>query len=89
MAQDDELEDEEEGAVEVTSRSRMGGFVAGVAVGALLGATLALLFAPDEGGATRRRIKRKIDKVRDVAGDELESLGRRAKREIRKRIDAI
>ena len=93
MARDDEAEivtdDEDEGEGEVVTRSRFGGFAAGLAVGALVGAAVALLFAPDEGSVTRRRLKRKIDRVKDVAGEELESLGRRAKREIRKRIDSV
>ncbi|PYO50403.1 MAG: hypothetical protein DMD72_02535 [Gemmatimonadetes bacterium] len=45
----------------------MGLFTAGIAVGAILGAAVTLLFAPASGGETRHRIARR---VRNVRGEE-------------------
>src|SRR5205814_6579733 len=47
--------------------NNIGLFTAGIAVGAFLGAAVALLFAPASGGETRHRIVRR---VRNVRGDE-------------------
>jgi len=41
-------------------------FAAGVAIGAILGAAMALLFAPVSGGETRHRIARR---VRNIGGE--------------------
>jgi hypothetical protein len=47
--------------------NNIGLFTAGIAVGAILGAAIALLFAPASGGETRHRIARR---VRNSRGDE-------------------
>src|SRR5207302_2535143 len=47
--------------------NNIGLFTAGVAVGAILGAAVALLFAPASGGETRHRIARR---VKHVGGEE-------------------
>jgi hypothetical protein len=47
--------------------NNIGLFTAGIAVGAILGAAVALLFAPASGGETRHRIARR---VRNVRGEE-------------------
>src|SRR5881394_4220684 len=47
--------------------NNIGLFTAGIAVGAILGAAVALLFAPASGGETRHRIARR---VRHPGGDE-------------------
>lgn len=47
--------------------NNIGLFTAGIAVGAILGAAVALLFAPASGGETRHRIVRR---VRNIRGDE-------------------
>jgi hypothetical protein len=47
--------------------NNIGLFTAGIAVGAILGATVALLWAPASGGETRHRIARQ---VRSLGGDD-------------------
>ena len=44
--------------------NNIGLFAAGIAVGAILGAAAALLFAPASGGETRHRIARRVRNVR-------------------------
>jgi gas vesicle protein len=53
--------------------NNIGLFTAGIAVGAILGAAVALLFAPASGGETRHRIARRVRNVRgeDDIWDEL------------------
>ncbi len=48
---------------------RIGRFLAGLLYGALVGAGLALLFAPDSGAGTQRRIQEWVQEVR-TAGEE-------------------
>lgn len=49
-------------------------FVAGLALGAIIGASVALLAAPESGRRTRRKIKRAADDIRSGASDRLEDL---------------
>jgi hypothetical protein len=53
--------------------NNIGLFTAGIALGAILGATVALLWAPASGGETRDRIGRRVRKLRgnDDIWDEL------------------
>ncbi|MBA2688342.1 MAG: YtxH domain-containing protein [Gemmatimonadaceae bacterium] len=62
---------------------QIGTFVAGLGIGAAVGAAVALLWAPGSGEDTRGRIRRKFSR----AGDESlwESLGRELKRAAAKR----
>lgn len=62
-----------------------GGFAAGLLVGALLGAAVALLFAPDRGSRTRGRLGRRLRRLRDDAAEELEDRGGRARRDLARR----
>jgi gas vesicle protein len=48
---------------------RIGQFLAGVVYGALVGAGLALLFAPESGAETQRRIQEWVQEIR-TAGEE-------------------
>jgi gas vesicle protein len=49
-------------------------FVAGVLLGAVIGASLALLAAPQSGKKTRRRLLRAVSSAREVAGDRWDDL---------------
>lgn len=81
-----ELDDDEDG----TDWGRIGAFGAGIALGALIGAGAALLFAPQSGPELRRDIvlrarTAKLD-ARDAwddLGDQLSMLRRAARRKIR------
>ena len=86
---DDDLDEDTEAEAEAPAKGRGGSFAAGIAIGALLGAAVALLLAPASGSVTRKRLGRKLEHAKELAGDELESLSRRAKREIRRRVDAV
>lgn len=57
--------DEESGAVT---------FVAGLLLGAVVGASLALLTAPQSGRKTRRRLVRAVSTARESAGNRWDSL---------------
>ena len=55
-------------------------FLAGVALGAVVGAGIALLFAPHSGRSTRRRIARTGRHVADRGHDAWDGLGREFRR---------
>ena len=61
------------------------GFVSGLILGALIGAGIALLVAPEKGAVTRKRLKRKLRELTDDAEEGMEDWSRRAKRELRHR----
>jgi hypothetical protein len=63
----------------------IGGFIAGVMLGAVVGAGIALLFAPARGDRLRRRLGKSGRALRERARDELEDAARRARREIARR----
>ena len=54
---------------------RITGAVSGFAIGALIGAGLALLFAPAPGSDTRRRLGSTAKKLRDEVGDVVNRTG--------------
>jgi hypothetical protein len=66
-------------------RRATGGFAAGLLIGALLGASLALLYAPERGSRTRHELRRRLRQLREEAGAELERAGGGARRELRRR----
>ncbi len=86
---DDRDEDEEEEEIvdefmEGEGTSGIVGFIGGLFLGALIGAGVALLVAPERGDVTRRRLRKR---VRDVSEDAREQLGDwrgDAERELRK-----
>lgn len=57
------------------SDSRSGGFLSGLLLGAVIGAGVALLFAPESGEATRRKLSKRLQALRAKAGDGAEQLG--------------
>lgn len=63
----------------------LAGFVTGILVGALVGAGVALLFAPAKGDRMRRRLGKHARALRQRARDELEDAARLARREIARR----
>jgi gas vesicle protein len=73
----------------------VGTLVTGLAVGLVVGASVALLFSPDAGAGNRRALRRKLRRMRarghdawDDLGDELRSARRRWKRHRRVDTDA-
>jgi gas vesicle protein len=66
---DDDFRDEPEETAHGTRN-----FLAGLAVGALIGAGFALLYAPDRGTRTRRKLGRKMRRLRDRSGDSVRDL---------------
>ena len=86
MSRDRETSAEREIALEIEGGGRKGSFAAGVAVGVLLGAAVALLFAPERGSLTREKLRRRLEDVREYAEDEFDDLRKRARKELRRRI---
>lgn len=80
---DDEMED-----VDLEDRaegSRAGvGFLAGLVLGALLGAGAALLLAPERGEVTRGRIQRRMRRLRRDAADRLDEIRDDAGRQVKR-----
>lgn len=62
-----------------------GSLVAGIIIGAIIGAGIALLAAPQTGVDTRRRLSRRARELREEAADRLEEASRRTRRELRRR----
>jgi len=71
--EEDALPDEEEDG----GGSPAGGFVAGLALGALLGIGASLFLTSSRGRRLSRRVRRELDDFRDEAGKELSRRGRR------------
>jgi len=67
------------------STSQVGGILAAFAVGALVGAGIALLYAPQSGKETRDLLARKTRELKDKAGDALDG----AKEMVRGKRDQI
>jgi gas vesicle protein len=76
---------EQERAPEGGGLGGLGGFTVGVIFGAFLGAGIALLFAPERGEKTRRRLRRRLRSLRDEAGDQLERAGKQTGRDLLRR----
>ena len=54
------------------SRERNSGIVLGILAGAAIGSLLGVLFAPEKGVETRRKLRRKAEDLRDEALDHYE-----------------
>lgn len=61
------------------------GFLAGFAIGAILGASIALLAAPQSGKRTRRQIVRAVGDARRTATHEFGGVADRMQRTVRRR----
>lgn len=59
-------------------------FIAGVAIGAVLGASIALLTAPQSGRRTRRHVLQAISDARESAGDNWQNVAGDVKRVVRR-----
>lgn len=57
---------------------KTGDFLAGVFVGALIGAALGLLFAPEPGEETRERVVERARKLKEAASERGRTLLRRS-----------
>jgi gas vesicle protein len=64
-------------------------FAAGLILGALIGAGVALLFAPQSGEETRRLLRRKARKVADAAEDRFDDIKDRVKAARRRAEEAL
>jgi gas vesicle protein len=62
-----------------------GGLIAGIVIGALIGAGIALLAAPNTGEDTRRQLSRRARGLRDDATERFDDLSVRARRELKRR----
>ena len=60
--------------MEYEDNARLVNFTTGVVCGAVIGAGVALLLAPDSGRRTRRKISRTAGEVRNQAGDRWDDL---------------
>ena len=86
----------DEGEVPDPGGGRSGtlGFIAGLVLGALVGAGVALLVAPERGRVTRKRLKRLVRRVKGDARERLDDWRddvkqevARRRREIRERVE--
>jgi hypothetical protein len=62
-----------------------GAFAAGIVFGAFLGAGIALMFAPERGDKTRRRLRRRLQQLREGTAEGLERAGSRTRRDLARR----
>src|SRR4051812_15917626 len=61
------------------------GFVLGMVFGVLLGAGLALVFAPERGEKTRARLRRRMRTLREDALESIDQAGTRTRKELQRR----
>ena len=60
-------------------------FTAGILLGVIIGASIALLFAPDRGEKTRGRLRRRVRSLSDDAREGLDRAGSRTRKELLRR----
>ncbi len=60
--------------MEYDNDSHVLNFVSGLVLGAVIGAGIALLTAPDNGRTTRKRLRRAASRLKSDAGDKWEEL---------------
>jgi gas vesicle protein len=76
---------ENETALAVQAGRSNAGFIAGVLFGAVLGAGIALLFAPERGDKTRGRLRRRVRSLGEGAREGIDRAGTRTRKELRRR----
>ena len=86
---EDDFEDEDDEEDEEDMDSDRGGFgvagfAVGLALGAVLGASAALLMAPAAGDVTRHRLRRRLRHARHIAEEKWDDLADRARKEVKK-----
>lgn len=84
MAADREGSDQDSEEREAGGGS-VAGFAMGVVFGALLGAGLALLYAPERGDKTRRYLRRRLSRLREDTEEGLGRMSERARKELVRR----
>jgi len=85
MVTDDTL-GKSDGQIEtIDSSSGPAGFTAGLLLGVVLGAAIALLFAPDQGQKTRGRLRRRVRSLGEDAREGIDRAGSRTRQELRRR----
>jgi gas vesicle protein len=75
------------GGLEVSEggRRRPAGFSAGIILGVVLGATIALLFAPERGQKTRGRLRQRVRSLGEDAREGIDRAGSRTRKELLRR----
>lgn len=61
------------------SKERNSGIILGLLAGAAIGSLLGVLFAPDKGAETRKKVKEKAEDLKDEALEHYEVLAEKAK----------
>ena len=85
METDDTL-GKSDGQIETIDDSRgPAGFTAGLLLGVVLGAAVALMFAPEEGEKTRGRLRRRVQSLGEDAREGIDRAGARTRKELRRR----
>lgn len=64
---------------------RPSGFTAGILLGVIIGASIAILFAPERGEKTRGRLRRRVRSLSDDAREGLDRAGNRTRKELLRR----
>src|SRR4051794_41465470 len=82
MGEHEEQETESKSGTDAEERFGPAGFAAGLVVGALLGASVALLFAPERGDRTRRSVRRRLERLREGAAEGLGRGGRLTREDV-------
>jgi hypothetical protein len=75
-------EDDSDLVVESEANPGPRSFLAGLILGTVLGLSVALLFAPDAGEDTRRKLGKRVRRLQKRAEEETSELARRAKKRL-------
>ena len=82
---DEQAELDAEPAAGAEGATGMLGFVGGLVLGALIGAGIALLVAPERGRVTRRRLARRVREAGEEIRDEFDGVRAAARRSLARR----